>query len=387
MSTKQQTEKIDMNIQFVFPYGDTGRMHPAYMMHPEELYDKLNEMVSQKLMIRIESSVTDQKDHTYILFHYTAQCEYSHKWNKYSLCGRSIVFRKHNSGKIEIITPGLLKRFEASIQINTSTLIKELRGVPVLVTEKMDGQYVCVVVLENGYPLITSARTFDGNVVTEVRAYMTEHNIFPKMIPRLIYIFEHVKSQVICKYDSVRHGMYLITVIEPTGRIVDRPELEKYATSIGTFIVPIRNFTDITEVLDWSNSINNGYLTTEGVVVEFPNGFGCKVKTPLYYAIMKEKQFLDDKYIKQYIFDGVLPSFRMEENKKTFLAKSEEILKQLFDLMKPICEFINAHTNEKDTDLVRQAIAQKIHKKFIGFIKNRDISEKAIRSMTYIVLK
>lgn len=316
--------------------------------------------------------------HQFVLFHYKASCEESKIWNtfwnKYTLNGRSIVFQV--DGELRIVSPGLVKRFEASVQLDVADLVSKYHSVPCTATEKMDGQYCSIAVLDDGTRVVNSAQSFNNDVTQNVNMELEKLHAFDMMQKNIVHIFEYVQSQIKCQYDKNRHGLYLITLISSDGIIYPYDAIVEEAKRLGTFVVPIKQFTNIDDVVAWSNSVCDGELTTEGVVVNFEDGFGVKVKTPLYYKSVFESIAFTKKEKLAYCVTGLLPNFRNAERRERFIAECNTIISQFDILAQPICDFVEANKHLDNKALIQATKDAGISPQFLTFIKKRDVSLK-----------
>lgn len=360
-----------MSIRQAFPFDGLSGKHPAFTIDVNELYEELDKLATHKYMKKVSVSIND---HTFVLFHYTPKCVADRIWNKYTLCGRSIVFQ--TDGNLRIVSPGLYKLFEASVQLNNSDLVRMYKTVPCTVTEKMDGQYCSVVVMNDGTHVINSSQTFGNEVTEPVTRELERLDIFRKLQYNYVYIFEYVQSQIVCQYPVERHGLYLIKVFDPSGILLPYEMIHDISRELTTFVVPLRKFNNIIDVVDWSNSVTSGLLETEGVVVDFADGFGCKVKTPLYYESVYEQRLFSKKELFQYCVTRELPSFKSESKKVKFINEAAEIQTKLNTLTREICEFVekNKHITD-DRQLIRIALEEHIDQRYFRFIKERDITK------------
>lgn len=364
-------QKDLLSIHQAFPFYGLDGKHPAFTIDVNELYAELNKLAIQKYMKKVSVVIND---HTIDLFHYTPKCVSDRIWNKYSLCGRSIVFQ--TDGNIRIVSPGLYKLFEASVQLNNSELVNMYKTVPCTITEKMDGQYCSVVIMSDGTRIINSSQTFGNEVTEPVTQELERLDIFKKLHNDYVYIFEYVQSQIVCQYPIERHGLYLIKVFNPDGMLLPYHVISDISKDLMTFVVPLRKFDNIIDVVDWSNSVTSGLLETEGVVVDFADGFGCKVKTPLYYESVYEQRLFTKKELFQYCVTHELPTFKSDTKRQRFLNEAGEIQSKLNSLTQEICEFVEKHKYiTDDRQLVRVALEEHIDPRYFRFIKERDVAK------------
>lgn len=368
------SKKVLLKVDQAHPFGNIHEYHPAYTIPPQELFDELTKL-TPKFMNKVGATIGS---HQFVLFHYKSSCEdpkvWNTFWNKYTLNGRSVVFQ--TDGELKIISPGLVKRFEASIQLDVNDLVAKYHSVPCTATEKMDGQYGSVVILDDDTRVVNSSQTFENDVVQNVITELEKLRAFDKMQKNIVHIFEFVQSQIKCQYDKSRHGLYLITLIRPDGIIYPYDAIAQEAERLGTFVVPIKNFTNIDDVVAWSNSVRDGELTTEGVVVTFADGFGVKVKTPLYYQHVFESMDFTKKDKLAYCVAGIMPNFRSAERREKFIAECDLIIAQFDAKAQPICDFVEANKHLDDKALIKATADAGILPRFLTFIKKRDISQK-----------